>query len=351
MDDETFSDRKLLQELSTEYDLYSVYNFGKLELEVRSKYRNIANPGFIVLDSNNIEVHRFSGYFESTALLSQLALAHTEDGFSRMEMRFAEEQSDRNFMKQYLIAKESASLLDSSTIMQYLYSLEPLEPFSKELIREILHYGYYKGNIFIDCESILYEGLKNAFHEGRFPDLSRSICNRLIFSLDKCFSVTSDEHRRLDYLNQLEELEHGELIGINILDDSSRFHTIFNEYFPSIGMRHDFYVVEDDSSQLIMLTNIFLKIQDHPNALNQLAWDIYMEEYLFPVDYGIKLVRRALEIKYEYYYLDTYAALLFKRGSYSQAEQIALEAIQLAESTNRDSSDTKQLLKKIQAAK
>ena len=89
------------------------------------------------------------------------------------------------------------------------------------------------------------------------------------------------------------------------------------------------------------------------NELNTIAWDIYEDEKYAGRDYlklGLKLAKQSVSIEENYYNTDTYAALLYKAGKYKKAEEWAVIAIANAKKQEMESTETKKLLEKIQAA-
>ena len=64
------------------------------------------------------------------------------------------------------------------------------------------------------------------------------------------------------------------------------------------------------------------------NKLNSLAWHAYENhEDVKSIVTSLKLVKRSIELNKNYYNLDTYAALLYKTGSYTEALKKANKAI------------------------
>jgi thioredoxin-related protein len=89
------------------------------------------------------------------------------------------------------------------------------------------------------------------------------------------------------------------------------------------------------------------------NMLNNLAWDMYLDESLTtPKDMKVanKLAKRAVQLEANYYTTDTYASTLYKSGNYAEAAVWARKAIALAQKDGDDHTATSELLEKINAA-
>ncbi len=88
-------------------------------------------------------------------------------------------------------------------------------------------------------------------------------------------------------------------------------------------------------------------IWDSPEDLNGAAWYIYdneMDEYL---DDAIEWILRSIELEPGYSNTDTYAALLFQSGEYTEALKTAKQAIDIAKEQGLDYASTNELINKI----
>ena len=93
-------------------------------------------------------------------------------------------------------------------------------------------------------------------------------------------------------------------------------------------------------------------VKDDYNQLNSIAWSFYeniSDRSLLAK--AAEWAKRSVELKEEYAYCDTYAAVLFKLGKNPEAQAMAEKAIQLAKQENQDYRSTQELLDKINAMK
>jgi thioredoxin 1 len=89
------------------------------------------------------------------------------------------------------------------------------------------------------------------------------------------------------------------------------------------------------------------------NTLNNLAWNMYLNENLTDpkhVKVATKLAKRAVSLEANYYTTDTYAAILYKAGKYEAAQMWAMKSIEIAKQQGEDYQGTAELLEKINAA-
>ena len=89
-------------------------------------------------------------------------------------------------------------------------------------------------------------------------------------------------------------------------------------------------------------------IWNDSGELNELAWHAYEEhDDIAALLISIDLVKRSIQLDENSYNTDTYAALLFKTGKYTDALKQAKRSIELAKSDGRDYSSTTQLINQI----
>lgn len=89
-------------------------------------------------------------------------------------------------------------------------------------------------------------------------------------------------------------------------------------------------------------------IWNDSSKLNSLAWHAYEEHTdIKALVTSLKLVKRSIELDRNYYNLDTYASLLYKTGSYSDAFKKAKEAVEKAKEDGLTYGSTLKLISKI----
>lgn len=130
---------------------------------------------------------------------------------------------------------------------------------------------------------------------------------------------------------------------------------------------YDFYFPDKKASRPYVYQAFYLKHKKYPElldlvesnneefspaAMNSLCWTLYTscdDESL--LEKAVVWMQDVVTKEPSYAYLDTYAALLYKTGSYSEAEKWALEAIQAGKAENEKVESTEKLLSDIRAAK
>lgn len=350
MDDAVFTDTALQRVLRAQYDLYSIYNFGHLEKQVRSKYKSKTNPGFVVLNASNQELHHFSGFYEVVDFIKEVAKAHSIDALSQLEIRYPSEHQNFQFLQQYIKTKESASQLDSALILTYLEHQNLNPPYGRETLMEVLYYRYYRGDEYFDCTSKYFDYLKRVYISEAFPDLTKIIANRMIFNLSTCYYNVSDSAQKMIYLDEMELLEHGDFICVNVLSDPDRWYSAIMDFYPSFKLRNKLLAPADSLGCQQLFDRYYPRMKGSYLGLHQTANDILDGNLALPRALAEELVIASLAYKRTYFNTATYAKILFEKGDYPEAEQVAEEAIVLTEKIVGKAPNLEALLKEIRAA-
>jgi thioredoxin-related protein len=83
--------------------------------------------------------------------------------------------------------------------------------------------------------------------------------------------------------------------------------------------------------------------------LNDYAWSIYLKSAdTLVLKKALQWMAKVIKEEPNYMYLDTYASLAFKLGDYSLAKEFAEEAIKVGSSSGDNTTETEELLKKIE---
>ena len=117
------------------------------------------------------------------------------------------------------------------------------------------------------------------------------------------------------------------------------------------NIRIRFYKETDNWDKYFDYVSSYLKDKDpekYHHTINEHCWHIYLNiDDQDQLNYAKNKMKKVCEVKQNYAYTDTYAALLYKTGNYSEAKKYAQKAIKFAEEENRNPESTKKLLEKI----
>jgi len=242
-----------------------------------------------------------------------------------------------------MLTKEAIRHVDSSLALEYLDFLL-LQPISEQIIKDVAHYGYLGGKIWIEYGTKYYRFLEKVYYSDNFSEYDKYLRPRLLISLILYYDQEARPKDKNALIRKIESLENGNMNVIwGIRNDA--MYSILTEKYPSFDIKYE----QNNSREerLSLLKSHIKKLGDDHQELNSLAWGIYTGKYDYSIDQGLELIEKAIELKKLYNYLDTHAALLYKSGDYSRAREQANAAIKIAKSSSIDYETTTELLAKI----
>ena len=134
---------------------------------------------------------------------------------------------------------------------------------------------------------------------------------------------------------------------------------LVDQHFPKdakttkLQLQLNYYQTTKNWEQVAKLMGIYTESFGYENGAfyNQVCWGIYEEcDDEETIQQAARWMKKAIEITPDYYFVDTYAALLFKGGNLESAKKYALQAIEIGNEGEMDVSYTEELLEKINEA-
>lgn len=238
MDREVLSDPEIRDYLSSNFELVSVYNLDSLTHVYRRKYNVSTNPCFLFLNQTGEVVHRLVGFIGKDEFWNECEKVRNGQGLSWMQSEFESGRRDPGFLAQYVAAMDKATLLDHSLVSEYFVSL------SEKMMREPLHfsnllrYGYYRRNQWVEYDSRVYRILKKSYHKNEFPEFREALRCRLLFSLYDHIRSLPQDAEIAALIEELINLENGEQIAIKDIDDG-RYYRFIEERYPSYLLQYE----------------------------------------------------------------------------------------------------------------
>ena len=348
MDEKVLSQENVKSYLKKSFDCYSVYGFDSLATYYRNMFGVKSNPCFLFVDKSNKVQHKIVGYYQTEHFLKECINANSAESLYNIELEYAKNLNDISFMRKYVIAKEKAGELQDDIIDKYLEMIPTDSLSSPMYCKDVLTFGYYRGRKSLQFESPLYNLVTRLYNENSEIFEKEDLRGRILFSINEAFylpGLNEMEKRRL--IDEMAKYENGNRIFLRELG-ADHFYAVFENRYPSFVYRYNLAKSRKDTMQATnILQDHFAKVYSEPEALNNLAWGIFIEDYKEDPILGLKIIERSLEIKKHYNYYDTYAALLHKSGRLNEAKVMAMEAIHLAQESNYDFEGAKKLLAKI----
>lgn len=292
-------------------------------VKLAQKYGVRAYPTFLFVDSNGDLVHRGVGYKKEKAFVN-LGEAATDPDRQYMTLmkKYEKGERDADFLLNYAKATYDAGLDASNIADAYLAtSKDWLTPKTMKFIYDYSSRVGTKGFDFIVKN-------KSAFY--------------------KAFGK-ADVIARLDYA----------IRGASRSWEEVKEH--YRAYFPKeadrLSARLDVQKLmraKDDEGHLKFEKAVIKYLNkygsDNSNELNSICWHCYeISESPKTLKFAVKWAKKSIKLDSNHLNNDTLAALYYKLGKKKKAMKYAETAIALAKEAGADDSDTRELVKKIEA--
>lgn len=332
MDQKTFPDEKVSALLQTnfvpmQWDMEKDYG-----ILLAMKYKIRSYPTLLVLSSDGRLISLESGYKDAEQMVAWLNSCienRQEERFpgisSTVELAFPE------FYKSlYNNSKKAGAKVDHDAVSNYLSTQE-------DLTSEINWAVLYSFSIpkFEDQFLNSFDTYKELY--GR--DEVESKVMKIVYQRVKQAAEKKDDNMMAESVMLIEkyiEEDQEKLIIGSMIDYYGKIEK-WNEYASNISAMIE--LMRDSKKESVHAT------------LNSYSWNIY-EKCNDPevINQALTWMSKVTNESNDYSFIDTYAALLFKAGVYSEAELYANKAITVGTAAGEDVSETEELLKKIKAA-
>jgi thioredoxin-related protein len=352
MDDITFKNDTLVNCLKSNYALYEIYGFEQLQKQYRTTYQVFSDPSILFLNKDGDEIHRIVGYYSPEDLCKEISISTTKENIRTKDSLYNLNCDNISFLNEYMWIKDKLGQVDSALIYNYLRNINYQSLSDEKNLRNVIHFGYYKGRRYFNYNSAIYRLLDRFLKENPKSRYANPIRNRLLLCLIENAYQEPAHILKEQLIKEIEQLEFGQVIRIQDMTADSTLRAISAFAYPSFELR---YEMSTDKHDLVKQESVLLGhikfIQNDAARLNEIAWRIYEGEYpVLTTEKGLELIKRCIKIEQKYVYVDTYAALLYKNGALQEAKQQAVLAIELAKIENVPFDETNLLLNKINQA-
>ena len=114
----------------------------------------------------------------------------------------------------------------------------------------------------------------------------------------------------------------------------------------------DFYKRSGNYTKALEVLHAQTSNDNLSESVNSLCWDVYEKcEDPTAIKAAVNEMKALIDKEPIYYYLDTYASLLFKQKDYAHAEEYAIKAIATGKQNNQKVGATEKLLENIRSSK
>ncbi len=328
MDRETFVNPKVADFYNKNFISFKI-DMGRDENKaMNSVFKVQAFPTVVYYNPDGEEVYRFKGFRPPQMFLQEGKKALFDNAkYAEYQEQFKNGKKSEDFLYEFITFMGYGGKTDKDVIDTYLKKQS-----KKDLLNEKnmeLIYGSVQNS-----DSPFFKLLldnKTAYEEKYGHDeVNLQLRNIALNDLRKALA-DKDEKR---FKQSIDVVEHITLDGKELL---------------KLQMQLEYYVKMEDWKKYAATSTDYLDNNelDQHALLNNIAWTFYEniedKEQLAKAE---KWIRDAIQLRREYNYLDTLAALLFKQGKKEEGMEMAQNAIELAKKTRKNPKPTHDLIKK-----
>jgi thioredoxin-related protein len=328
MDKQTFTDKAIIDYINknfiaTRFEMET--GFGKT---LAMKYRVTGFPSYLFFNPQGKLIYQSVGFQKPEAFIKTLNESlDPKTQFNYKGVSEIIELSYPDFYKEAFNKNGSPDkkFADSATVEKYLLNESDL--FSEVAWSVMYRFGYEASN------RINEFFLKNI---DKYKELySESEVNERLFSII---------YKQLEIaINKKSEDKLSEAIGM--IDKYSTKNNEGNKFY----YRTTFYEKTENWPKFIeIIDNEIAGGKLEPNRINEYSWIIFQKtDDKKIIEKALKWMKPVITKNPEYATLDTYAALLFKAGKYTEAKKFASKAVKMGKEKKENVEATEKLLEDI----
>jgi hypothetical protein len=314
----------------------TIVNPNSIDGEKLIKLFNIKNyPSFIFTDTNNNIIHKYSKSYSNKILVTEANKALTNiNSLAHLSELYTNGVRSPDFLHSYLYTLHNAEVFDSLILFEYLQTQSTKDLVNSDILKVIYDFSIYEFKPIIKANSIYFRLLHDSSELfSRFFG-KENVESKIVWILDDAVNVATmskDEKYFKEIIILLKKYDVGKRYELkNATGAVNGWLTYTNLVSWNTLV---FYTNYNDSSKYQDAFIQYTKdIWDNHSLLNDLAWSYYESiNNTTMLNNAIKCIKRAIDLKKDANYIDTYAALLYKIENYKEAIIQAKLALQIAQ--------------------
>jgi thioredoxin-related protein len=356
MEKDVFVDPGVQRYYGNQFLCYSINSLKDDGPKLKERFGVSMQPAFVFANTDGVPEHKVVGLYTPDEFIS-VGKKAVDKWATLYQLRKKYAGGDRSaaLLFEYIYALRDAAEDDPAIIRQYLKTQTEADLSSPENIKLIYEFFliHHKPVFRFSDPAFQFMANNRALFEQFFE--ADQVNVRLIWATGESisqFAADNDEasmHQMVAFLDQCVRPD-GQYFYNEM--DGRQTGVIFHDDLVGSAWRQFYRKSGNMPRYLELLDQKIESIWDNWSKLNEEAWSFYMsEEEPALLQKAVGWAKRSVELKPAYMNTDTYAALLFKTGEYAQAEEIALQAIELGKAAGANFDETEGLLAKIQEAK
>jgi thioredoxin-related protein len=354
MEETAFKDKSVIDFYNRNFVNYEVNTRKGEGVEINKIYKIQLHPTFLFLDNSGNELHRIVGVYSPEEFYLQAGNATLSDkNLTNYRKLYNAGNRESDFLFDYTYMLRDAQELDSTVVNQYLDAIDAKDFNLKKNISYIYEFSVHNFKVLIPFNNRCFEFMfknKELFYEYFDDD---QVNSRIVWILNSAVYKAIEEKDEAAFMRAVEILKDFDTGEKHLFKEMDGRVTgmITSKNLVLLSFMTFYERMQDKENYSKTLETYISKIWNDANELNNFAWGIYeqadelSEEKL---NAAIKCSVRSIDIENNYANNDTYAWLLYKSGDKRKALKQANKAIEIAEKSNRDSSETRKLVDMIE---
>ncbi|MGZ4097768.1 MAG: thioredoxin domain-containing protein [Bacteroidia bacterium] len=304
-------------------------------IEFAKKYDIRCYPTLLYIDANGTLVHRTAGAGSPFMTIADAKKSLTNESYSAKKIKYEKEGINESNINEYAQLLESNCLDPVNIVAGYIKNVKD-EDLTKRnnwlLVRQYINDPESREIKHLLANRSAYE---NKFGKDTVSGKLASVGEHFFDNFYTAKQFNKDEFEQAKQkFSKMNLPESGKTVFIAEMNINRNIN------------RANYYAMAASPD--------FMKyFNDDANGLNSMAWNFYEnvtdKKHL---EAAVKMAMRACELQSSYPNLDTYAAVLYKSGNYTEADKIATKAIEKAKADKMspdEYKETSELQKKIKA--
>lgn len=325
MDKETFSSEELGEYMNDKFVCTKINMEEGFGIDLAMKYRVSSYPHYLIFDGTGQLLAKFGGYMEVNAFKSQIEnVLLPENRLPRLDDPMNFDLGFPDFYRNSLKKRNERSFPSPEELQAYLDTHQDVTNLATwGVVYRFVNDGPYVENI-VANKGIL---MKKYGREDVIDKLSR-----IVFSRVKAAIKAEDFNAFQESLAYADKL-----LGLEAANYKIRYELYY------------YQMTKDWSSYAELGQSLAQKdLENNASLLNEIAWSLYENQASTEVmSKAVLWMKNVVEIRPEYAFYDTYAAVLYQSGSKEAALKAANKAIEKAKESGEDFSGTTELIEKI----
>ncbi len=336
MEKTAFKYQPILDSLKSSFIVYEVNFTDSLGAYIKNIYEKLYNlywaPTFLFMNHRGELIHKIVGIHSNEEFLEHLAKAkRNSQSYSFYNNQYQSGNRNPDFLYDYCFILNEAGEADSLRINEYLSTQKYEDLYKEKNLKFLYYFAYFNHKLYIPFESgafrFYYENPEKFYHLHSKAQIEA----RIAFMLERVSENAIKANDKETFNKAIRMFEPYERKQPYFYADPGQENGFSGMLFPDnyiLKRKIDFFMENEDyANYLDNIDEYVLLFKNDATELNDIA---YEQQEKFPFKHSLirakALIEQALKIEENPYFIDTYAAILFKLGDNEKALELAEKA-------------------------